>query len=150
MSGITFIPVADSLQMSISNWESSGRGKDIAVEQRGNRQRNTRRTAAHLSGSRLKYADTLTCALLCVRLVLAVVAGLLFRLVSAAGGVGFERPGDSRDVRQGGRRARQRGRPALQEELPVVDDSGPCRRQQLFVNIEPRQTVNRHTAAAKF
>lgn len=59
-----------------------------------------------------------------MQVVVGVVAGGLCRLVCVAGRVGFERPGDSWDVRQVGRRTSERRRPALQEELPVVDDSG--------------------------
>lgn len=58
--------------------------------------------------------------------VVGVVAGCLFRLAS----VGFEWPGDARDVGQVGRRASQRRRPTLQQELPVVDNSGACRRRK--------------------
>lgn len=59
--------------------------------------------------------------------VVGVIAGCLFRLVCVVGQVGFERPGDSWDVGQVGRRTSQRRRPTLQEELPVVDYSGACR-----------------------
>lgn len=62
--------------------------------------------------------------------VVGVVAGCLFRLASVPGGVGFEWPGDARDVGQVGRRASQRRRPTLQQELPVVDNSGACRRRK--------------------
>lgn len=73
----------------------------------------------------------ITCALLlCVQVVVSVSARCLFGLVYVSRVVGFERPGDSWDVRQVGRRTGQRRRPTLQEELPVVDDSGTCRLQQ--------------------
>lgn len=60
--------------------------------------------------------------------MVGVIAACLFGPARFAGGVGFERRGDSRDVRQVGRRTSQRGRPTLQEELPVVDDSRTCER----------------------
>lgn len=117
-----FIFAADSLQMSISNWASS-------TKRGGGKQTITTETREGCS-SHLKHAEALTCTLLCVRVVVGVVAGRLFaRQVRFAGGVGFERTGDSWDVGQAGRRAGQGGRPTLQEELPVVDDSGACRRQ---------------------
>ena len=59
-----------------------------------------------------------------MQVVVGVIAGRLCWLVCVVGQVGFERPGDSRDVGQFGRRMSERRRPALQEELPVVDDSG--------------------------
>lgn len=75
-----------------------------------------------------RYTDLFTCALLCKQAVVGVIAGGgLFRLVSV---VGFERPGDPGDVGQIGGGAGEGGRPTLQEELPVIDDSGTCRKQQ--------------------
>jgi len=68
-----------------------------------------------------------TCILLCMHTVVIVVAGGLLWLVCVAGGVRVERPGDSWDNRQVGRRASQWRCPTLQEELSVVDDSGTCR-----------------------
>lgn len=102
--------------------------------------------AAHFPRSRLRNPDTFTCTLLCMQVMVGVIAGSLFRLVCVAGGVGFEWPGDSWDVGQVGRRTSQRRRPTLQEELPVVDDSGTCRRWQqrepklLITNILQCQT----------
>lgn len=75
----------------------------------------------------LTFNKCFTCALLCVDVVFIVVADRLLRQDSVPGGAGFERPGDSWDVGQFGRRAGQRGRPTLQQELPVVDNSGTCR-----------------------
>lgn len=69
----------------------------------------------------LTFNKCFTCVLLCVDVVFIAAADRLL-----PGGAGFERPGDSWDVGQFGRRAGQRGRPTLQQELPVVDNSGTC------------------------
>lgn len=57
--------------------------------------------------------------------VLVAVRHLAVFVCVVRGGRG-QRPGDSWDVRQVGRGASQRRRPALHEELPVVDNPGPC------------------------
>lgn len=85
---------------------------------------------ARRSHSHFKHTGSFTWILLWMEAEVGVVAGCRSRLMSVAGGVGFERPGDSRDVGQVGRRARQRRRPTLQQELPVVDNSGTCRRRK--------------------
>lgn len=112
--------------MSISNWASSRKREDSHVEQRGNRQKSAE---THLTLSLFKTTEKFTCVLLWMEVVV-VIAGRLFRLLCVVGGLRFERPGDSWDVGQFGRRTGQRRRPTLQEELPVVDDSGTCGQQQ--------------------
>lgn len=104
-----------SLQMSISNWASSGDTEHSGVSG------DTFRVS---SSAHLELTDTFTCVLL---REVGIVAGCLLRPRGLPGGVGFERPGDPRDVRQFGRRAGQRRSPTLQQELPVVDNPGTCR-----------------------
>lgn len=80
-----------------------------------------------LDSSDVHFKLGVFCALLCEQVVVVVTARCLFRLVHAAGGVWFERPGDSWDIRHFGRRTSQRRCPTLQEELPIVNYSGTSR-----------------------
>lgn len=108
--------------MSISNWASSGDREHSGVS--GDTFRVIMCT---------ELTDTFTCILL---REVGVVAGCLFRLWGLPRGVGFEWPGDPRDVRQVGRRASQRRGPTLQQELPVVDNSGTCRTHLLIKAVK--------------